>query len=376
MKISERIVKGILDKVGISINGNEPWDIKVNDNRFYARVLGQGSLGLGESYMDGWWNCQNLDQFVERMLQRGTPWIASLNPIALGLFVKSRLTNMSPKSKAFKIAEAHYDLGNSLFERMLDTTMSYSCGYWKDVTTLDDAQKAKLDLICRKIGLRSGQRVLDIGCGWGSFAQFAAEKYGAEVVGLTVSKEQVVLAQRHCNGLPVEIRLQDYRDINEQFDHIVSVGMFEHVGSKNYRTYMQVVKKCLRPDGLFLLHTIGTPAKFFHSMDPWIGKYIFPLGELPTSRQICKSSQELLQVRDWHEFGSYYDLTLMVWHFRFVTAWNELEAEYGHLVGEQFYRMWKYYLLACAGSFRTRHIELWQVVLAHPGEHQEYRAVR
>lgn len=374
--IPKIIIKNLLKKAGIDINGSKPYDITVNDDQFYSRVLRQGSLGLGESYMDGWWDCQRLDQFVERILRSGTPWIAVLNPITLGLFIKSNLMNLSPKSKAFKIGEAHYDLGNSLFERILDPTMSYSCGYWKNSSTLEEAQKAKLNLICRKIGLRRGQRVLDIGCGWGSFAHYAATNYDAEIVGLTVSKEQVALARERCKGLPVEIRLQDYRDVREQFDHIVSIGMFEHVGPKNYRTYMEVVKRCLRSGGIFLLHTIGSPRKFLHSMDVWTGKYIFPLGQLPLRRQIKKSSKELFEIKDWHEFGKYYDLTLMAWYEHFVAAWNELRAEYGHKINGQFRRMWEYYLLTCAGSFRARNIELWQVVLTYPGEHQNYPLVR
>jgi cyclopropane-fatty-acyl-phospholipid synthase len=376
MRIAERIVKKVLEQAEIEVNGNAPWDIKVNNQQFYTRVLEQGSLGLGESYMDGWWDCQHLDQFFDRVLQNDIPWFVILNLISVARFFKSKLVNLTPKSKSFDIGKKHYDLGNSLFQAMLDrTTMSYSCGYWKNASTLNEAQKAKLDLICCKLWLQPGQRVLDIGCGWGGFAHYAATHYNAEVVGLTVSKEQVVLARERCKDLPVEIRLQDYRDVNEQFDHIVSVGMFEHVGPKNYLTYMRVVEKCLRPGGMFLLHTIGSRDKFFCSMDPWIGKYIFPLAELPMRQQILRSSQGLLQVRDWHEFGKYYDPTLMAWHKRFVEAWGKFQAEYGHKVGGRFHRMWEYYLLACAGSFRARNIELWQVVLAHPGQ-GEYRIVR
>lgn len=377
MRQAELIIKKVLNRMGIVINGNAPWDIRVNDDRFYARFLKQGSLGLGESYMDGWWNCQRLDQFFERVLKHGIPWIAELNPISLVLFLKSKLLNLAPKSKAFVIGEEHYDRGNSLFQAMLDpTTMSYSCSYLKgNVFTLDEAQVAKLDLICRKLDLQPGQRVLDIGCGWGSFAHCAAIHYGVEVVGLTVSKEQVVLARERCKGLPVEIRLEDYRDIQGQFDHIVSVGMFEHVEPKNHRAYMEVVERCLKPEGLFLLHTIGARGNL-NSPDPWIRKYIFPLGQLPTRQQIVHSSNGLLSIKDWHEFGKYYDPTLMAWHKRFVEAWPELQAEYGHQMEGRFRRMWEYYLLACAGSFRAGNIELWQIVLVHSGKHQDYSAVR
>jgi cyclopropane-fatty-acyl-phospholipid synthase len=377
MKIAERIGGAILAKAGIVPNGNAPWDIKINDPRFYCRVLLEGSLGLGESYMEGWWDCERLDQFFARILRTGEPLFAALSPIALAMFFKSHLMNLAPKSKAFVIGEKHYDLGNDFFQAMLDpATMSYSCGYFKNVSSLRDAQVAKLDLICHKLHLRPGQRVLEIGCGWGSFAHHAVTRYGVSVVGLTVSKEQTVLARERCKGLPVKIQLRDYRDLyDEQFDRVVSIGMFEHVEPKNYRTYMRVVEKCLHPEGLFLLHTIGKRGGIFNSPDPWIRKYIFPVGQIPTRRQIEKSS-EGFSIIDWHEFGQFYDLTLMAWHKQFSSAWGELQAAYGEKVDGKFRRMWEYYLLACAGAFRARNLELWQMVLCHPDMHRAYRSVR
>ena len=141
---------------------------------------------------------------------------------------KAWVLNRQSRTKAFQIGEKHYDIGNDLYTRMLDKRLTYTCGYWRDAKTLDDAQEAKLDLICRKIGLKAGQTVLDIGCGWGSFAGYAAEKYGAKVTGITVSKEQIALATEKYKDFDVEFRYQDYRDVSEKFDHIVSVGMFEH----------------------------------------------------------------------------------------------------------------------------------------------------
>lgn len=371
------IVELLLWGKGIKINGNNPWDPQIYNSNFYGRILKYGSLGLGESYMEKWWNCQHLDQLITRILKNGVPWIAALNPMALYLFIKSRFKNISPKEKAFNIGKVHYDLGNDLFKAMLDPTMTYSCGYWKNASTLEEAQLAKFDLICRKLKLRGREKILDIGCGWGSFAKFAAEKYGATVIGITVSKEQATLAQERCKGLPVEIRLQDYRNINEQFDHIISVGMFEHVGSKNYHTYMGIVKRCLKPGGLFLLHTIGARGWFFHPMDPWIEKFIFPLGELPMRTQIRKNSRGLFEIKDWHEFGRDYDLTLMSWYNQFTAAWNcSLENKYKNLIDGQFYRMWEYYLLSCAGSFRARNIELWQIIFSHLDEHKNYQIKR
>ncbi len=375
--MAEKIVRKALMSAGVEIGGQQDWDIAVGNDRFYSMVLTQGSLGLGESYMDGDWDAKHLDQFIYRVLgSRHVPWFAALNPVAIRAFLKAKLRDIAPRRDAFKIGEVHYDLGNDLFEAMLDKSLSYSCGYWKDATILDEAQEAKLELICRKIGLRSGMKVLDIGCGWGGFAHYAASRFGANVIGITVSKEQAVLARERCRGLPVEIRLVDYRDIGEKFDRIVSVGMFEHVGHRNYRTFLEVAERALKEDGLFLLHTIGSPYGFWHSSDPWIQKYIFPVGETPTKSQIRKGAGGMWEIRDWHCFGQYYDLTLMSWHERFTTAWPKLRNHYEEKMGGKFFRMWEYYLLACAGAFRAGNIDLWQLVLSRQGEHADYKPLR
>ncbi|MBW3004813.1 cyclopropane fatty acyl phospholipid synthase [Candidatus Woesearchaeota archaeon] len=353
---AKQTVKEYLALADITLNGNRPWDIQVHNPKFYTRVLGGGSLALGESYMDGWWDCRALDQFFYRLLKskldtKVKDWKQVFSVL------KAKILNLQSKSRAYVVGRRHYDLGNDLYKHMLDKRMVYSCGYWERAKTLDKAQEAKLDLICKKLELKKGMKILDIGCGWGSLAKFAAEKYKVKVVGVTVSKEQVKLARKMCRGLPVEIRLQDYRKVNETFDRIVSVGMFEHVGYKNYRTYMKVVNRCLKPDGLFLLHTIGRNTAST-TVDPWISKYIFPNSMLPSAKQITKASEGIFMLEDWHSFGPNYDKTLMAWHNNFVKNWHKLNYD------KRFYRMWKYYLLACAGSFRARSTQLWQIVFS------------
>ena len=368
---TKQLVEGLLSGAGVSVNGPEPWSIQVHNDRFYRRVLSQGELGFGEAYMDGWWDCEAVDELVNRLLRADIRSRLKAHPKLLFHALSAALVNQQgTRRRAFQVGEQHYDVGNDLYSRMLDKRMVYTCGYWKQAKNLDEAQEHKLDLVCRKIGLKAGDHVLDIGCGWGSFAQFAAERYGARVTGVTVSKEQLALGRKRCEGLPVELFLKDYREITGAFDHVVSLGMFEHVGYKNYRTYMRVVRRVLKNDGLFLLHTIGG-LKSAHSVGLWINKYIFPNSMLPSARQITKATEGLFVLEDWHNFGPYYDQTLMAWDENVERAWPELNTRYG----ERFQRMWRYYLLACAGTFRSRTNQLWQIVLSKGGRPRMYERV-
>lgn len=359
-----RIINEMLSRAGITINGPASFDLQVKHPDFFKRVLQEGSLGLGESYMDGWWECERLDIFFNNVLRAGLEQQLPGHIKDTLRIAAARLFNLQSKKRAWIVGKEHYDLGNDLFSRMLDPAMQYSCGYWKQATNLDQAQQDKLRLICEKLQLEPGMRVLDIGCGWGGLAEFMAQHYGVSVVGVTISAEQQRMAQTRCAGLDVTILLQDYRDLNDQFDRIVSVGMFEHVGPKNYRTYFEVVDRNLKPDGLFLLHTIGS-RKTDHRVDPWIDKYIFPNGCLPSVRQIANASESHFVMEDWHNFGADYDTTLMAWHERFIASWPEIADNYS----ERFKRMFSYYLNACAGAFRARDIQLWQVVFSRGVEH-------
>ncbi len=354
----------LLGRAGIRINGDAPWDIQIKDERAPTRILAQGSLGLGESYMDGWWDCASLDIFFERIFQANLTEHVTAKDIVQTL--KARLLNLQNSRRSWQVGKAHYDVGNDLFSAMLDSRLTYSCGYWRETDNLEDAQAAKLDLVCRKLGLQPGMRLLDIGCGWGSLMQFAAENYGVSCVGLTISKEQAEFARQKLSGLPVEFRLADYRSFNvdgqEKFDRIASIGMFEHVGHKNYGAFFDTSKRSLVADGLFLLHTIGRK-RTRNVIDPWFDRYIFPNGELPSLNEISTSVDGRFVIEDVHNFGADYDKTLMAWHARFEAAWPQFATKYG----ERFYRMWRYYLLCMAGCFRARQIQLWQTVLSPSG---------
>ena len=367
----EEAARQLLALAEIKINGSNPWDIIVHNDKFYEVVLSRANLGLGESYMDGWWECEKIDEFFARLIRAQIPGKIKKNSYLISQVLLARMLNRQSRKRAFQVGERHYDLGNELFINMLDKHLVYSCAYWRDAQTLDDAQENKLELICRKLNLQAGMKVLDIGCGWGGFAKHAAERYQAKVVGITVSKEQVELAQTLCAGLPIEIRLQDYRDVKEKFDRIVSVGMIEHVGYKNYRSYMEVARRCMENDGLFLLHTIGGN-RSVKSVDPWMNRYIFPNGMLPSIKQLGQAIEGLFVMEDWHNFSADYDKTLMAWHGNLEKNWDKLSSKYD----EKFHRMWRYYLLSCAGSFRARSNQLWQIVLSPSGVTGGYESIR
>lgn len=377
----EERVREILKLADIEVNGNRQGDIKVNNPKFFERVLSEGSIGLGESYMDGWWDCEKLDKFFYKLLrsrlnEEAMKYLSFKSKIEiLGSFIKARLLNLQNKTRSKIVGKMHYDIGNYLYTKMLGKTMAYSCGYWKNAETLDEAQEAKFDLICRKIGLKSGMTVLDIGCGFGGLAKHAAEKYGANVVGITISEEQAKKARENCKGLEVDIRLQDYRNLSEKFDRIVSVGMFEHVGPKNYREFFKIAHKLLEDEGLFLLHTIGS-LKPGRGTDPWIERYIFPGGVLPSEKSIAEASHGLFVNEDLHNFRHDYAKTLSAWHKNFIENWENIKENGKGKYDDRFKRMWEYYLMSCKGSFESGNIQLWQYVFSKNGVKGGYESIR
>lgn len=361
----------LLAALDVRIDGTRPFDVRVHDERLFREAFARGLHGILDAYVDGWWDCERLDELAARARSVDLNLRVAGRLSLLGRHLVARLLNRQTRRRSLAVRR-HYDLGNDLFRAMLDTRMVYSCAYWSEAADLDQAQEAKLDLVCRKVALQPGMRVLDIGCGWGSFAKFAAERYGVSVVGITLSQNQLELGRSHCAGLPVELRLQDYRDLpRETFDAVVSIGMYEHVGYKNYRVFAQVVRRCLRADGLVLLQTIGRKASGVRS-DPWISENIFPNSMLPSARQVTEGFEGLLLLEDWHNFGPDYDKTLMAWWANFEANWPGLREKYG----ERFYRMWRCYLLTCAGSFRARDIQLWQIVFSQRGVAGGYRSIR
>lgn len=356
-----RRVERLLAACDLRVDGGRPQDPRVHDPRFFRRVMSGGSLALGESYMDGWWDAGSLDGFLSGLLAgdvdrrvrgRGDAWLA----------LRAWLSNNQTRRRSREVARRHYDLGNDLYEAMLGRLRVYSCGYWAGAPDLDTAQADKLELCCRKLGLAPGMRLLDIGCGFGEALAWAAERHGVSGVGVTISQRQADWARKRCAGLPVEIRLQDYRDVEGRFDRVLSIGMFEHVGKRNYRAFFDKARRLLEPDGLFLLHSIGGERSTRHT-DPWIARYIFPNSMLPSAAQVAAATEGRFVIEDWHNFGADYDLTLQAWRRNFDAAWPRLAARYD----ERFRRMWHFYLAVSMASFRTRRNQLWQLVLSPRG---------
>ncbi|HEX7673950.1 MAG TPA: cyclopropane fatty acyl phospholipid synthase [Bdellovibrio sp.] len=367
---AQEFVTQLFGRAGITVNGRAAHDIKVHNSKFYHRILAHSSLGLGESYMEGWWDCEDLSQFFFLLLRSRIDEL--VNPATLALqALRSKVLTLG-KSDPYKIGEFHYDIDEDLYRAMLDKRMIYTCGYWKDALSLDEAQENKLQLICDKIYLEPGMRVLDIGCGWGGFLKYAAEKYGIKGVGVTVSKEQAEVAKQNCKGLDIEILLEDYREMSGKYDRIVSIGMFEHVCKKNYHTFFDVAADCLEDNGMFLLHTIGNSQSAGGGTDPWIEKYIFPNSMIPSISQVATAIEDFFVMEDWHNFGPDYDKTLLSWFENFDRNWPQLQNGFDKV----FYRKWKYYLLSCAGSFRARRTQLWQIVLTKRGLVNGYQSIR
>jgi cyclopropane-fatty-acyl-phospholipid synthase len=367
----------ILREAGIEVGGDRPWDIRVQDERLYSRVLAGGSLAVGEAYMDGWWDADRLDEFFTRVHRARLGDRILTLPFAFHVAL-SRLRNFQDRRHSRRVADQHYDLSNDLYTAMLGPTMQYTCAYYGREgaeRTLDEAQRDKLELIAAKLHLRPGMSVLELGGGFGELARCLAVDHRCRVVSYNISRQQVEFARERCAGLPVEFRLQDYREAasdQERHDRVVSIGLMEHVGPKNYRGFFELARARLAPGGLCLVHTIGGNSSR-STTDPWIDKYVFPGGVIPSERQLAEAKEGLFVLEDWHNFGPDYDRTLLAWEQNFRAAWPALSRD-GRL-DERFYRMWRYYLLSCAGAFRARELNLWHLVLSH-GDVDRYVSVR
>lgn len=370
--LAKNIVSKLLSHAGVTVNGNEPWDIRVNNDKFYTRTL-RGSLGFGEAYMEGFWDVDSIDDLFRRIIRMKITHSPMVMLNRALLETKARLLNLQTRIGSRAIAEKHYDLDHRLYELFLGPYNQYTCCFFNRAKTLEEAEIEKLEMVCNKLDLREGERVLDIGCGWGGFARYAAETRGCEVTGISISREQIDYARKYTSGLPVEIVESDYRDLPKRFeqghfDKAVIIGMIEHVGYKNYRKIFEIVSEVLKDSGQFLLHTIGN-SRMTRVVDPWIEKYIFRNSMAPAMAQLARSLEGLFVVHDWENYGHYYAPTLAHWQQRFESNWNKIKTIPSKTpFDERFRRMFNYYFLSCKAGFETEHIFLWHLLMTKEGQ--------
>ena len=367
---SKDVASKILAAAGIPLDSSEPWSIQVHHEKLWDRVISQQGLGFAESYMDGWWDCAAIDVMLTKLLVIDVLGLLKPSPYLAFHLARSNLRNNQTKKRAAENAKHHYNIGNELFSRMLDDEMVYSCAYWAKADSLGAAQEDKFDLICRKLELKPGMRLLDIGSGWGGFLRYAVRNYGVRATGISPADNQINFAKEKSVGLGIDFIQQDYRDLTGQFDRIVSIGMMEHVGPKNYSAFFSKCDELLTKDGRMLHHTITSNVSK-QATDPFFERYIFPGGVLPSLAQIASTVEGLFVIEDVHNFGPDYDRTLLEWHTNISAKWQEIPQ-----YDLRFQRMWNYYLLASAAGFRSGDLQLIQCVFQRVGERPTYLSAR
>lgn len=381
MNKDERTVRELLALGTIELNGPKLWDLQVTDRRFYKRILTGGVLGFAEAYIEGWIDCEQMDELIARLLQAGIKQKLKNNwRLMLHLF-QSQIFNLQALSRASQVADAHYNLSNRFYEYMLGESMAYTAAYYKNATSLDEAQYAKYDLVCRKLQLKPGETVLELGCGWGGFARYAAEHYGCRMVSVNISKQQVRYAKELCRQWPVAVFRCDYRDEacynpdKIRFDKAVSIGMAEHVGPKNHRRLFGTVFRQLKPNGLFLLHTIGSD-RSLTACEPFTHKYIFPNSVIPSLKQLSSAAEGWFVTEDLQNFGKYYFNTLKEWYTNVKSNWQSIQALDYTKFNSRFDRIWSFYLLGGMGMAKSKANHLWQIVFSGKAYRDLYEAVR
>lgn len=379
MKI-KKFVEELFSQAGIEVNGSNPWDPQIHNPIAYNMTVGNGLIGAGEAYMRGYWDCEQLEEFFRRAVQvdlaKRMPW----NLSTATLVTKARLMNLQLPKRAWEVGRMHYDLPREVWECTLDFAMTGSCAYYRfPDETLDQAQQNKLNLTLKKVGLQKGHSLLDIGVGWAAFSGLSAITYGAKPIGITVSEGQREYIRSRYGDI-VDVRVHPWQQtvLEQPVDRIISVEMFEHVGSDNYRKFFQLCRDSITDDGLMLLHTIvgHNPSKH---IDPWMDKYIYPGGCIPTLGQITTAVHGLFHVEDVHDIGGHYPATLLAWMANFRRNWDVVKALGPKRLGmdpEVFCRMWYYHYMASAGGFLSRVISVHQIVLSTNGVPGGYQSIR
>jgi cyclopropane-fatty-acyl-phospholipid synthase len=363
MNVYKKAVERILSTVDVRIGGSRPFDMQVHSDLFYKRVLLEGSVGLGESYMDGLWDCADLEELVFRFVESGIERRFRLLPGFVTMNALGHLVNRQPRSLGERTSR-HYNTDNDLFASFLGKYKNYSCAFYEEGDDLDTAQLKKMDLICDELCLRPGENVLDIGGGWGEIAKHMASR-GCRITSINIADEQMRAAREHCKGASVDVVKCDYRDVAGTFDKIAIIAMMSHVGHKNHRPLFETVHRHLAPDGLVFVDTVGS-AVSLQNGNPWIDKYIFPGIVFPSIQQISRAVEGLFVIEAVRNFGASYVKTLRAWNANLRRAWPRLS----HRHDERTRRMFEFFFLTVAGFFRARDFQNWYVVLSPEGTTQ------
>lgn len=369
---SENLIKNILtnntklqiinNKTSTISTNNNP-DIIVNNNNFYTKLLKHGEIGLGESYVDKDWDSNNLEETLYNLIINQKKIENAIIKNSPNLIIKKLLdipSDIFSTDNTKNDIKFHYDIGNKLYENMLGKSMLYSCAYfYKQGLSLDEAQYAKLDLIAKKLNLKEGMRVLDIGCGFGTAAIYLSKKFNVNILGISLSKEQINYFNSIYTGTQVQVIYKDYRELtrehNNSYDCIYSIGMFEHIGINNHIDYYNKCFKLLKTNGTMLIHTIVSNKRLY-SHNSWITKYIFPGAELPHISDFTKKYTDNWLLQDLQCIGKSYSKTLLAWKK------NINDSSVFNNYDDKFKRTWNYYLLLCSAAFRAREITVFQLV--------------
>ncbi len=336
---------------------------------FYDRVVRDGSLGMGESYMEGWWDAEGDDIvsaigiIISNQLEKTIRVSPSLMLSAASTKIFANVSRVRSKSNI----QQHYDVGNDFYELFLDENMAYTCGYQKDPNdTIEDMQNQKHERVARKLGLKAGESMVDLGCGFGGMLRYGAKNFGIKGMGVTLSEGQYEWANKKMQeeGLHDNIRveLKDYRDMTGTFDHVVSIGLAEHTWQRGYETFIGKISELLKEGGVGLVHTIGVTSPPHETTDAWINRYIFPDGRLPRLEELIEEMRRAgLTVGHVENFKLHYAETLRHWKEKFNKNRATIKAmapEYN----EEFLRMWDYYLQVCEAGFRYGELQLYQIL--------------
>ncbi len=360
-KMGRFLVERALRRADVRIDGDRPHDIRVLDPRFYGDVLRRGSLGFGECYVRRWWDADDVEELAFRLIRSGVYSLSSAVP-GLPRDLRDMFANQQTRRLATRVADEHYSMGNDVFFAFLGGVRNYSCGIFDGDADLDAAQTRKLAKISSLLDLRPGERLLDVGGGWGELSRHAAAAHGCEVTHVNLSDEQIRHASALCTDLSVRVEKRDWRDVEGRFDKIAVIAMLTHVGPKNYRRFMQRMHDRLEPGGLMLIETVGTRHAAVRC-EAWLDKYIFPGGVVPTRRQILGAADGLFDETRFESSGEHYVQTLRCWQENFERNWTDLSSRYD----EERRRIFNYFFQSIGGAFRAGYVDHWHILLRRTG---------